>query len=97
MTTTYTITLTDVQAKALAWAAYDPQDWIQNVANVRAQYAIDEIAEGEIKRMMADPNTKSIPADKEEIVLAADIKSAREAHDAVVAQADADIAARSQQ
>jgi hypothetical protein len=96
MTTTYTITLTDVQAKALAWAAYDPQEWIQNLTNIRAQQAIDEIANSEIARMMADPTTTSIPADKDAIVMAANIKTSKEMHEEFLAQADADMAQRNQ-
>ena len=94
--TTYTVTLTDVEAKALAHLAYDPQEWIQNFVEVRCRQAIDEIANAEIARMMADPNTTSIPADKEAIVAAANIKTAKEIHEEFLAQADADMASRNQ-
>ena len=38
-----TITLTDTQEKALEYIAFDPQDFIQNFANVRAKLATKEI------------------------------------------------------
>jgi hypothetical protein len=37
---------------------------------------MDEIYDTEVARMTADPDITSIPADKEAVVLAADIKSA---------------------
>ena len=42
--------------------------------------AIEEIYSAEIARMTDDPLITSIPADKEAVVLAADIKSAAERH-----------------
>ena len=38
-----TITLNDTQEKALKYVAFDPEDFIQNFANVRAKHAIKEI------------------------------------------------------
>ncbi len=38
-----TITLTDTQEKALQYIAFDPEDFVQNFANVRAQHAKKEI------------------------------------------------------
>ena len=39
----HTINLTDIQEKALEYAAADVQDWITNVATNRARIAIEEI------------------------------------------------------
>jgi len=72
------ITLTDAEAKALAYVAYSPQEWAENAVHERARIAIDEIFQLEVQRMLADPNTTEIPADREAIVLAADIKTAAE-------------------
>ena len=77
---TFTITLTDAEYKALAHVAYDPQDWIENAVKARCQSAMEEIFATEVARMLADPNTTSIPADRETVVLAADIKTAVEIH-----------------
>ena len=71
-----TITLTAVQEKALAYVALSPQQWAENVVHNRARIAIDEIYDEEVVRMTADPDITSIPADKDSVVLAADIKSA---------------------
>ena len=64
-----TLQLTEVQYKALSMVCKDPQEYLQNFANARCQSAIDEIAKKEVERMLADPNTTSIPADKETIVI----------------------------
>ena len=82
--TTYTITLTDSQVKAMEFVAVSVQDWADNALQNRARQAMDEIYDTEVARMTADPTITSIPADKEAVVLAADIKSA------VVRQAEAE-------
>lgn len=75
---TYTITLTDVESKALAHAVVDPQDWIENFVKVRCQTAIDEIFQAEVQRMLNDSEVKAIPADREEVVRNANVVSAKE-------------------
>ena len=74
--TTYTITLTDAEVKAMEYVAFSVQDWADNALQNRARIAMDEIYNEEVARMTADPTITSIPADKEAVVLAADIKSA---------------------
>ena len=74
--TTYTITLTDAEVKAMEYVALSVQDWADNALQNRARIAMDEIYAAEVARMTADPKITSIPADKEAVVLAADIKSA---------------------
>ncbi len=74
--TTYTITLTDAETKAMEYVAFSVQDWADNALQNRARQAMDEIYNEEVARMTADPTITSIPADKEAVVLAADIKSA---------------------
>ena len=75
---TFTVTLTDAELKALAFVAADPQEWIDNAVHNRCRIAIDEIYQMEIERMTNDPDITSIPADKETVVLAAEIQSAAE-------------------
>jgi len=72
------ITLTEAEAKALSYVAYDPQEWAENAVKERARIAMEEIFQAEVQRMLSDPNTTEIPADREAVVLAADIKSAAE-------------------
>ena len=76
MATNYTTTLTDSEKKAMEYVAFSVQDWIDNAVDNRARQAIDEIYAAEVARMTADPDITSIPADKDAVVLAADIKSA---------------------
>jgi hypothetical protein len=78
---TFTITLTDAEYKALAHIAYDPQDWIDNAVKSRCQDAIEEIFKQEVARMLADPTITNIPADRDTVVLAANIKTAVEIHE----------------
>jgi hypothetical protein len=76
MATNYTTTLTDSEKKAMEYIAVSVQDWADNALQNRARIAMDEIYDAEVARMTADPTITSIPADKEAVVLAADIKSA---------------------
>jgi hypothetical protein len=68
-----TIELTEAEAKALSYVTADPQEWVENAAKERARLAIEKIFQMEVARMLADPNTTSVPADKEAVVLAADL------------------------
>ena len=77
----YEIELNDAQIKALSYVAYDPQEWIQNAASARAHVAMEEIFQLEVVRMLADPTITEIPADRETVVLAANIQSAKERQD----------------
>ena len=86
MATTYTVSITDAEKKALEYIAFSVQDWIDNAVDNRARQAIDEIYNSEVARMTADPSITSIPADKDQVVLDADIKSA------ATRQAEADAA-----
>jgi hypothetical protein len=74
--TTYTIELNDAEVKAMEYVAVSVQDWADNALQNRARQAMDEIYDAEVARMTADPKITSIPADKDAVVLAADIKSA---------------------
>jgi hypothetical protein len=74
----YTVTLTEAEQKALAYVAADPNAWIQNAVKERCRLAIEEIFQMEIQRMVADPTITEIPADRDAVVLVADILSAAE-------------------
>ena len=71
-----TITLTAAQEKGLAYVAASPQEWAENAVHNRCRQAIDEIYGMEVARMTADPSITSIPADKDAVVLAANVQSA---------------------
>jgi hypothetical protein len=73
-----TITLSATQEKALAYVAASPQEWAENVVHNRCRQAIDEIYNMEVTRMTADPDITSIPADKDTVVLSANIQSVAE-------------------
>jgi hypothetical protein len=72
--TTYTITLSDAEDKALGFVAISQNDWIQNAIHERCRIAIEEIVAAEVQRKLAANET--ISGTKEDIVNAAPIKSA---------------------
>jgi len=72
------VELTPVEEKALKYVAADPQEWFANFVQHRARIAIQEIYDLEVAKAKADPNTTHIPVNIEDVVLAADIKSAAE-------------------
>jgi hypothetical protein len=74
--TTYTITLTEAENKALGFVAISQNEWIQNVVHERCRIAIEEIVASEVQRKIAANET--ISGNKEDIVNAAPIKSAAE-------------------
>lgn len=73
-----TVSLTDAEYKALAYVAVDPAEWVQNAATARATAGMEEIFQIEIQAALADPTTKTIPADRETVVLASTLPSAAE-------------------
>jgi len=84
----YTVTLSDAEDKALRAVAVDPQQWIDNAAHERCRVSIDNIVAKEVERKLSAG--ESISGSKEDIVLAAQIKSAAE----VKAEGEAQLAAR---
>lgn len=74
----YTIELTDAEDKAMNHVAYSVQEWIENAVKNRANTAMEKIYNDEVERMNSDDSIKSIPADKNQVVLDADIKTAKE-------------------
>ena len=73
---TYTITLSDAENKALGAVAFSQDEWIQNAIHERCRIAIEQIVAAEVERLIAAGGT--IAGTKEDIVLAAPIKSAAE-------------------
>lgn len=75
---TYTVTLNEAENKALHIVAVDGQAWIDNVVHERCRWAIEEIYEKEIKRMLEEKDLTNVTADKHTVVIAANIPSAAE-------------------
>lgn len=73
MSVIYTVTLSDAQDKAFRHIALDPQFWLENVFIGRANQAVEDIAKTEVDRKLAAGET--ISGTKEDLVLAANIKS----------------------
>lgn len=88
--TTYTITLSDAENKALGFVAVSQQEWIDNVVHHRCSVAIEEIVAAEVQRLLAAG--QPITGTKDDIVMNAPIKSAVERQ----AEFEAEQAARQQ-
>ncbi len=73
---TYTITLSDAEDKALHVIALSAQDWIDNAVHERCRIAMEEIIAAEVQRKLG--LGESITGTKDDIVLAAPVKSAAE-------------------
>jgi hypothetical protein len=73
---TYTITVSDAQAKALSVIALNPQEFLQNFANVQADNAIEEIVADYIRQALDTGGT--VTGTREEIVLSASVETAVE-------------------
>ena len=86
--TTYTITLSDAEDKALGVVAFSQNDWIQNAVKERCRLAIEEIVAAEVQRKLAAG--ESITGSKDDIVMAAPGESAAERQ----ARMEAEMAAR---
>jgi hypothetical protein len=74
--TTYTITLSAAEDKALGVVAMSQDDWIQNAVHERCRIAIEEIVASEVQRLLAAG--QPITGSKEDIVNAAPVQSAAE-------------------
>jgi len=74
--TTYTITLSDAEDKALGVVAFSQDDWIQNAVKERCRIAMEEIVAAEVQRKLAAG--ESITGSKDDIVMAAPVESAAE-------------------
>ena len=65
----YTITLSVAEDKALSYAAFSQQDWIDNAVHERCRIAIDEIV-GVFVQYCLD-NNMAMPTSRDEMVEAA--------------------------
>lgn len=81
MPTTYTIEVTDAQQKALEYAFYSPQEWIENTIKDRANSSMKDIVISQLG--FAEITGETFSGTVEEIVLNADIKTAAERRNSI--------------
>ena len=72
------LTLTDVQSKCLSTEIVDIQAHFQALGEHMAERIGEAIYEAEVARMNADPDITTIPADKNQVILDADVQTAAE-------------------
>ena len=78
----YTITLSEAEVKAMEYVAVNVQDWIENAVKNRARIAIDDIINLEVERITSSGG--EISGTKEDIVLAAPIKSLKQRQEELI-------------
>lgn len=78
---TITIQLSDLEEKCMKYFAADPEEYVNNFIQARIFATKQEIYQNEVRRMTADPNITSIPADVDTVVSAANIRLASEQPD----------------
>lgn len=82
MTVRYTVDISDLDWKVLAWKHVNPHQHIDDLVTNRAKIALEDIAKQEIDRRLNDPNwTSPIPADYEVLLQGVTIKTAKQMHD----------------
>jgi hypothetical protein len=77
----YIVTLSDAEDKALHHVAMSAQEWIDNVVHQRCRIAMEEIIKTEVDRKLAAG--QPITGNRDDIVLSAPIKSAKEMEDEI--------------
>ena len=85
-----TITLSDAEFKALEYVAISAQEWADNAIRNRCRIAIEEIVASEVERITESGG--SISGSKEDIVNAAQIKSAAQRQAEIEAEQAAKVA-----
>jgi hypothetical protein len=91
MSKTYTIILSDAEDKALSTVTTSQQDWIDNAIHERCRVAIEEIVALEVERITSIGG--EISGTKEDIVMAAQVKTAVEKQAEYQAQLEAQLGA----
>jgi hypothetical protein len=81
----YTITLSDVEQKAMEHISTDVDFWIQNAVHERARLAIEEMVQTHINEKLAKGET--ISGTKEEIVMTTHLLNAVQRNEQVMKQA----------
>jgi hypothetical protein len=87
--TTYTVTLSAAEDKALHVVAVNAQEWIDNAVHERCRIAIEEIVNAEVQRLLSAG--QPITGSKDDIVLAAEIETAAERTARSLAELEANI------
>jgi len=78
MAMTITVQLDDLEEKCMRFMAASPEAWVQNFVHARVFAAKQEIYQAEVRRMTADPEVTSMPADVDTVVAQANIRFADE-------------------
>lgn len=78
MTYKIEIELTDLEARVWAMFVIDPQEATEVFVRNEVRRCQDTVYQEELERLMADPDVKTIPADRDAIIGMSERKSAQE-------------------
>jgi len=76
MAVQYTVQISDADYKALCYVAQNPNTYIDEHVTEYIRQMKEDLIKEIIKSELAKPGTRSIPADKEELLARATVKSA---------------------
>lgn len=86
MATTFTVTTTELEDKALRWAELDPQLWLETLVHHRANIAMKELYSLELKKALADPSINTISSNIEEVVLSSNELTAKQRSELIMTE-----------
>lgn len=88
------IELTDLEAKVWSMFIKDPQEWVETLVRHEVWRTSEQVYQEELAKLMADPEVKTIPADRNAIIAMSKRKSIVEVDAEMLAQLTADVLAR---
>lgn len=78
MAVQYTVQISDADYKALCYVAENPNAYVDEHVTEYIRQMKEDLVKEIIKSELAKPGTRAIPADKEELIARAQVKSAKQ-------------------
>tara|TARA_A100001015_G_scaffold219809_1_gene247309 strand:+ start:29631 stop:29960 length:330 start_codon:yes stop_codon:yes gene_type:complete len=78
MPVTYTVQITDADYKALCFKTQTPNQYVDDHVTEYIRQMKEEMAQSLIKQELAKPGVRAIPADKEDLISRATIKTLKQ-------------------
>lgn len=78
MAVQYTVQISDADYKALCYLAENPNTYVDDNVTEYIRQMKEDLVKAIIKSELAKPGVRSIPADKEEILRKANVRTAKE-------------------
>lgn len=75
------IDLDDISEKCLRYVLIDPELHLRELVDHMVARGAEDLYKDEVERLMADPDTKTIPADRDLVIAQAKVPSAAERYE----------------